>query len=311
MKNRNHYLAVFVGGLLVGPMAAQAVADTQLIDYPGAPDTQVFGINDRGDVVGNGFAGPAGFPFVYDSKKGTFTDVPPAAGFADTSVIGIDDAGNIVGSVFDSDDLTTSGFIRSKQGTYTFFQHPDAFSSTNPRAVNNKGLVSGFSDRADGNAVGFIYDPKTETFTDIDTGPSIFTIAHGINSKGEVVGNSFYERPNDPCGSTDVIVNNAWLRSAKGTVTYFQVNGESTRARGINDSGSIVGFVNTASGLIKGFNVELDGSQCQSIAVADSDLLQVMGFDLTFPEGISNSGKIVGIAGDDGDVVHGFIATPQ
>jgi len=302
-------MAVFAVGLLTGPMASKVIADTQLIDHPGATDTQVFGINDRGDVVGNGFAVPAGLPFVYDSKKGAFTDVAPAAGFADTAVLGIDDAGNMVGSVFDSDDLTTSGFIRSKQGAYTFFQHPDAFSSTNPRAVNNKGLVSGFSDRADGSAVGFIYDPKTETFTDIDNGLSLFTIAHGINSKGEVVGNSFYDVGDDPCG-IGAFVNLGWLRSADGTVTYFQINGESTRARGINDSGSIVGFVDD-SGLIKGFNVQLDGSQCQSITIDAGDLLQVMGFELTSPEGISNSGDIVGSANDFGGPVHGFIVTPQ
>ena len=258
--------------------------------------------------MGNGI-GLDSLPFVYDSKKDTFTDVAPAAGFAGTSVLGIDDAGNIVGSVISLDELTESGFIRSKQGTFTFFQHPDAFSSTTPRAVNNKGLVTGYRDREDGLLVGFIYDPKTETFTDIPDEESLLTIAHGINSKGEVVGNSFYEPSNVPCGFAP-FASLGWLRSADGTVTYFQINGESTRARGINDRGDIVGFVN-ANGLIKGFNVQLNGSQCQSISVADGDLLQVMEFETTFPEGITNSGNIVGTASNFDGPLHGFIVTPR
>ena len=309
---KSKLLAVLAVGLLAGPTASQADVEIQLIDHPGTPRTQVFGINDRGDVVGNGLADPASLPFVYASRDGTFADVAPAAGFLSTSILGNNNAGVMVGSVLNLDGVTRSGFIRSMDGTYTIFTHPDAFSFTNPRAVNNMGLVTGFSDRADGTTVGFIYDSRTGTFTDIDNGASIFTIAHGINSKGEVVGNSFFLNPTDPCGSAAGVVNNAWVRSADGTVTYFQVNGQSTRARGINDAGSIVGFVNDdASGLIKGFNVQPDGSQCQSITVAAGDLLQVQGFETTFPEGISNSGVVVGSAGDFAGALHGFIVTPR
>jgi len=302
-------MAAFAAGLLTGPMASQVVADTQLIDHPGATDTQVFGINDRGEVVGNGVGDPATLPFVYDSRMSALTDVAPAAGFLATSVLGNNDAGTLVGSVVSLDGLTISGFIRSKDGTYTFFDHPDAFSSTNPRAVNNMGLVTGFSDREDGTTIGFIYDSKNGMFTDIDTGESLFTIAHGINSRGEVVGNSFYDVGDDPCGIGE-FVNLGWLRSADGTVTYFQVNGASTRPRGINDRGSIVGFVND-SGIVKGFLVQPDATQCQQIPVATDDLLQVMGFETTFPEGISNSGVIVGSTGDFDGPTHGFIVTPR
>lgn len=311
MKKRNLILAILAVGLSAGPIASQAIADTQLIVHPGATDTQVFGINDHGDVVGIGIGDPAALPFVYASRDGAFTDIAPAAGFASTSVLGIDDAGNMVGSVDSLDGLTTSGFIRNRNGTYTFFDHPDAFSFTNPRAVNNKGLVSGFSDREDGTTVGFIYNSKTGTFTDIDTGASFFTIAHGINSKGEVVGNSRFLPGDAPCADGD-FVSFGWLRSADGTVTYFRVNGQSTRARGINDAGSIVGAVNeAASGFIKGFKVQLDGSQCQSINVDSADLLQVLDFETTFPEGITNSGVIVGIANDFIGPLHGFIVTPR
>jgi len=306
-------------GVLTG-MVAQADYDFQLIEYPGSTLDQVFGINNRGDVVGNGSVDPDGIPYVYDTKKGGFTNVTPVAGFDQTSVLGISDKGVLVGSVriFDPDppydDVEVSGLIIDQKGASTVFDHPDAVSFTQARGVNNKGLVSGYRDTPTGDLTGFIYDPKTGTFTDIDTAPSIQTIAHGINSKGDVVGSAIFFPADDPCPpSSDPTgtVRYGWLRTTDGNVTYFDVNGGRTSARGITDSGTIAGFVTeTVNFTTKGFVVELDGSQCQSVAIAASDLLVFPGFDGLWPEGITNSGVIVGSVEDDTNS-HGFIATPD
>jgi hypothetical protein len=105
--------------LLTGPMVALAQYDYQLIEYPVTPDTQVFGINDRGDVVGTGWPDEAaGYPFVYSPNKDTFTDVIPAAGYAETSTSGISDSGVMVGSVLSLDFSTFSGFIRETNGSF-------------------------------------------------------------------------------------------------------------------------------------------------------------------------------------------------
>ncbi len=136
-KNKNKLLVLITVSLLAAPMVAQAQYVYQLIDYPGADNTQVFGINDRGDVVGIGFADPNSLPFVYDSKKGNFTDVAPLAGYSATGVLGINDPGVMVGSVTSLDETTASGFIRDKNGNFTVFSHPDAVFETRPRAVNN------------------------------------------------------------------------------------------------------------------------------------------------------------------------------
>ncbi len=305
MNKKNQILAVFTVGLLAGPVVALADFNYEQIDPPGETTTQVFGINDRGDVVGNGID-VIGGPFVYDSKKGTYTLVTTATCCTDTSILGNDDAGNMVGSV-DGD-----AFIRDKKGNYAAFFHPAQDTFTQARGVNNKGLVSGFRDRPDfgGTFVGFIYDPKNDAFTDLIPAAA-HTIAHGINSKGAVVGNSFFFNADDPCpGSPDPLVEYAWLRAADGTVTYFNVNDSTTRARGINDSGKIAGFIFT-DGPARGFVVELDGSQCQAVTVAASDLLENdLGFDDTIPEGISNSGIVVGNVGT-GLSSHGFIARPR
>ncbi len=312
MKKKKQLLLIVAIGLLAGPIAAQADFIFELIDHPGAPDTQVWGINDHGDVVGNGltdfplFPNVAPLPFVFAAKKGTLTGVAPMGG-ADTAVLGISDAGVLVGSVDDD------AFIRDKNGNFTVFSHPGAVAFTQARAVNNKGLVTGVRNTGVPfafSAAGFIYDPKSDTFTDLNP-TSFFTIAHGINSKGEVVGSSNFLPADDPCaGLMNPFLRYGWFRATDGTVTYFEVNGSHTSPRGINDSGSIVGFfIDLNEQIFKGFQVKLDGSPCQSLTVAGGDVLEFPGFEL-FPESINNSGDIAGIA-EDGINSHGFIARPE
>lgn len=296
--------------LLAGPMVVQAQAyDYKEIAYPGTPSTEIFGINNRGDAVGTGIPFPDSFPFVYAAKKGTLTDVAPIAGFSFTTTSGISESGDMVGRVGSLDGEKSSGLFLSKDGTYTVFDHPDALFFTSARAINNSGLVTGYRDTSTGEQVGFIYDSRKGTFTDIV--PSLFTIAQGINARGDVVGSAEFWEEDDPCHSSDGSgsVRYGWLRTKDGTVTYFDVNGGRTSARGITDSGTIVGFVGD-SFEEKGFVVTLDGSQCQSITVAAADLMEFPGAGSTYPQGITNSGEIVGTFYVD-FISHGFIATPH
>ncbi|MBT8079853.1 MAG: DUF3466 family protein [Gammaproteobacteria bacterium] len=315
MTRKNQLLSVFAIGLIAGPISAysQGAYDYESINYPGSAFDQAFGINNRGDVVGNGSIDPDTIPYVWDSKKGGFTNVTPVAGYVETAVLGISDKGDLAGSVFDGS--VESGLIVDKNGAVTVFDHPDAVVFTQARGINNKGLVTGFRDDPNdqgGLENGFIYDSKEGTFTDIV--PSLFTIAQGINSRGDVVGSAIFDDGLgvvDPCNTGIPFVRLGWRRSADGTVTYFSVNGEATRARGITDSGTIAGWVDDpGSGLIKGFVVELDGTQCQTIPVPDEDLLHFPGATATFVGGIKNSGEVVG-SYDDGTTTLGFIARPQ
>jgi len=56
--------------------------------------------------------------------------------------------------------------------------------------------------------------------------------------------------------------------------------------------------------------VQLDDSACQFLTVDDADLLRAPGFIQTIPEGISNSGDIVGSV-SNGTTNQGFYATRQ
>jgi hypothetical protein len=60
---KHQIVAVLTVGFLIGPVTAQAQHNYQQIDYPGQARSQVFGINDSGDVAANGLD-PDDIPFV-------------------------------------------------------------------------------------------------------------------------------------------------------------------------------------------------------------------------------------------------------
>ena len=286
---------------------AFAAYDFVSIDYPGAAYTLVFGVNNSGHVTGTGFNADDTVlaTFSYDSKKGVYTPIAPAPGSLETNVSGINEAGAMVGVVVFLSGGPDSGFVRSKKGAYTVFSHPAPLENTEPRAVTNSGLVSGFAfDDAQENYVGFIYDPARNVF--IDFLPSPFTIAQGINNRGEVVGDVSLDAG---VACTGCLAGRyGFLRAPSGAVTYFRVNGKGTAARGITDSGLVTGFVLLGGGT-KGFVTTLAGLPYESITIPDAALLEFPGAVITIPEAITNAGAIVGIWNAADGIIHGFIAT--
>jgi hypothetical protein len=83
MEDRKTILGLVAASVLLAPAVAlaQAAYDYQVINYPGASFTNLFAINDHGVAVGNGSDGLGNnYPFLYDIKKGTLTDVANVAG---------------------------------------------------------------------------------------------------------------------------------------------------------------------------------------------------------------------------------------
>jgi len=292
----------------------------------------VFGINNSGQVVVSADLGPTTHNnYLYDSRKRSFTLLPPYSNPASlsASLLGINEPGVTVGSW--NDGTSESGLIRSKQGAYTSFSHPDC-DDTFGRAISTTGLVSGFATGCTTpDSIGFIYDPARDTFVDFlpSTDPNRPTIAQGITAQGQVVGSFFLVGPPAQAGNGTY----AFLRNTNGTITFFRVNSSPTRARGITDSGRIVGFISNAQGN-HGFVGSLAGLPASGQNITDVELLDVPsswarpGYVITstFAQGINNAGVIVGAwseclatvaadpLGDCGDPAngrsHGFIATP-
>jgi hypothetical protein len=305
--------AALLLGALIHPSAvhAQDNYEYRSIDLPGSEFTQVFGINDRGQVVGTGLVA-----FSHDLRSGEYTLIDEVAGFDSAAVLGVNNRGDFVGAVTDPGSARQSGLLLDRKGRMTVFDHPGAFSGTTARAISSQGLITGYRDPVEPTSflAGFIYDPSSEQFTDIV--PSLVTIAQGINGRGDVVGSAVFQAEDDPCNSgapAGSLVRYGWFRSSEGDVLYFTVNGlANTAARGLADSGSITGFaVDAAAGVVAGFVTELGDEQCQDISVAEDSLVVFPGATRTFPQGISNSGVVVGEYSDADGNIHGFVAAPR
>lgn len=178
-------------------------------------------------------------------------------------------------------------------------------------AVSNEGVVTGSGINNTG-LYPFVYDLAKQTLTSLlpIDGTEVAAVAGTSNSaaNGDMVGSVFdpVELPDSCPAATGT--HYGWLRAADGSVTYFQVNGESTRARGINNEGLIVGDVTTA-GRTRGFVVRLAGLHCESVVVAERDLLEFPGYEELIPTGINDSGVVVGVVSGEGS--HGFVARPR
>lgn len=257
-----------------------------LVDYPGAVFTDVRGINNSGQIAGYAsFDGVNTFGFTYNA--GVFTAFPPLPGGISTYAHGINDSGVVAGG--------TAGEASGDRGlvlngtTYTFFQKP-GWLNTNVRFITNSGLVTGYADDGATGTVGFIYNPSASTYVDITVPGSLLTIPQGMNAAGQVVGSARVP----PLGTE------SFLRQPGGAMSFFQLDGHQTRARGLNDLGVMTGNLNDAGGVFHAFVGTSLGYE----------LIDVPGATGTVGEAINNAGQVSGFYLDGASNPHGFIASP-
>src|SRR5882762_219361 len=286
--------------------------------------TLLWSINKKGNAIGAASfdGGVTIFGFVYDPATGNYVRLPLPPGFDGITSFagptGINDAGVMTGSTFEPTGIR--GFIL-KEGIFTFFSIP-GWATTNARTIGNPtaahpdGLVVGYVDdgvfETNDSTNGFVYDPATAAFATLNT-PSLFTIAHGQNVLGQIVGNIIADGSLlsfgrwgflfTPTTGVDPMLG--------GTVNYFRVNGMRTSARGINDNGLIAAAVNDATGATQTYVGTSSGFQQINVPGSTGPRCPD-GFTLpgTFPEHINNAGQVAGQLTDTACNQHGFIATP-
>ncbi|PYV74380.1 MAG: hypothetical protein DMG97_08930 [Acidobacteria bacterium] len=152
------------------------------VDFPGASATEVFGINDDGDIVGTyQLAGPLN-EHGFLRRNGQFFKINvPKATFG-TVAQGINRDGTIVGTYDDS-----QGFVY-QNGAYKTWnapQLPGEPTQTQLNGINNRGRIGG-QVFTGGNWRGFWVDGK-----DLDFLEPLFATDNevtGINGRGDIVG---------------------------------------------------------------------------------------------------------------------------
>ena len=211
----------------------------------------------------------------------------------------INDAGQVVGSA-----VTTDG--SNHPFLYSNGQMIDLGTLGSPEGgawwnsaegINNSGVVTGYGYTSTGALGAFTW--SNGKMTQLPSLGGNWTEAYAINNKGQVTGIS----TNNKGG------NHAYIASPNGTIKDLGAIGGKYAISwgfGINDSGVVVGQVETDTGGYEAFIY--NGKKMQNL----NDLVKkIAGWTLIEARGINNAGQIVcvGIRGDGTE--HVFLLTPR
>ncbi len=231
-------------------------------DLTDGSQAEARGIRNDGSITGLALA--TGFTFgeeYYRSPTGKIKLLKnPAGNVMDGVAQGGNDAGVYVGDYLDTDGVTRLGF-EGKSGKYkSDFTLPkvQGVTSTNPRQINNNGLVAGGYIDSSGIQHGFVL--KGKKLTSFDAPDSVgVTTAEGINDAGQVAG-----LDTDSSGNRHAFL----YDFSTGTFTTVDPGNGSTaqEAWGINNAGLIVG--DTDSGTFPFIYCPLKKKKCPKGASA-------------------------------------------
>ena len=231
-------------------------------DFTDGSTPEARGILNDGSITGLSLA--SGFTYgeeFYRSPKGKITLLKnPDGNVMDGVVQGGNDAGTYTGDYLDTDGVTRLGF-EGKAGKYkSDFTLPKikGVTSTNPRQINNNGVVAGGYIDSSGIQHGFVLKGKKVTSFDAPGAVGV-TTAEGINDAGQVAG--LYT---DSSGNRHAFLYDA----STGNYTAVDPGNGSTaqEAWGINNAGLIVG--DTDSGTFPFIYCPLKKKKCPTGAAA-------------------------------------------
>jgi len=281
MQSRMPCLVVSMLSLLLSNLAgAQGYSWTEIV-IEGATVVQAWQINDIGQVaIGATTDGRSG---IYLDR--TFTQLPPPPEGFQVLALGINNGGVIAGSA--TDGVTSQGFIVVGE-TYTFFSR-DGWENTRGRSIVDSGLVTGENYSTDmTRSAGFIYDRDTG-FRDATPPGSTDTIAQGMNKFGRITGHG--REPVPGRGRYGFVWQQGTIIEGKRELLPFLERLSidfQTRARGINDSGVVVGFITDAAGRSEGF-VGSDALGYQRLVAPGGEIPG----NSTYCAGINNAAQVV------------------
>jgi hypothetical protein len=252
-------------------------------------------INASGTVTGywTGSSGTHGFVRATD---GTVTGFDPPNSER-TTPYAINASGTVTGTFQDTGG-TFHGFVRTSDGTLTVIDAPGAGSrfeeGTTLRGINSAGMLTGYYVDNSGGLHAFIESADGTVTPVSDPGDAGTTEPSGINDSGTIIGTALQSG-----------VPTAFAIASDGTASSFTcINGQSSFATGINESGVITGYctLNTGTTGIAGFVRASDGTLTP---------FDIHGSFNTIPTGINAAGQIVGDYATLGsNKTRGFVRRP-
>ncbi|MBV9570914.1 MAG: DUF3466 family protein [Alphaproteobacteria bacterium] len=250
-------------GVLHGFYGPPDGSDYTTFDLSGGGVTgiEARGIRNDGSITGLALA--SGFTFgkeFFRFKGGSIKLLKHNKKVQDGVVQGGNDSGLYVGDYLDADGTTRLGF-EGKAAKYKadlVLPKVKGVTSTNPRQINNKGVVAGGYIGSDGVQHGFVLDGKKLKSFDHPDAVGV-TVAEGINDDGQVVG--LYQ---DSSGNRHGFLYDV----SSGDFTAIDPGDGSSaqEAWGINNAGLIVG--DTGSGTFPFLYCPLKKKDCPKGASA-------------------------------------------
>jgi len=308
--------------LIFTPRTSNSSAQTiTSFDPPNSTGTFAFGINLNGQIAGTYIDGSVLSPVTAQTgfireRDGTFTTFQPEVTFGERTfrlpprVNDINLEGDVVGTVPDGWTITSSSFVRHKDGSVVVFKGPGTVGSapdpaailrsplpcdecidgSGAAAINAIGQITG----ANGGSsyVGYLRQPDgSMTFFSPSTG-SLATFPSSINVFGQITG--YFKAPTPDHG---------FLRQRNGTfISFDPPNSTTTRPRSINLFSQITGYFMDSNNVEHGFLRQPDGK----FVTFDPP-----GSTGTEPQSINFWGEITGSYTTSFGVNHGFLREPN
>jgi uncharacterized membrane protein len=307
LKTLKQFISRLVCSITFAVSATSALAAGYEIhtlpSYSAFGGIQVFGINNSGQIVGNGFTDTGMKAFVYQAGAYSVFDGP--AGATSSSALGISDSGVIVGGYFDGDAGDPNAYLRQKGflktgAAYQALDYP-GIANSNPRGISSDGrYVAGFSGSVADGKVGYVLDRSTGAY--MSTRNELGGFPQGVNNSGIAVGDVVTQET----GYGRRVMGFTFDASTGLRTDYSFAGFESTRFRGINNLGQIAGWLD------QGFD-PVSNELLSTVGFVGTptsfEILAVPGASQTVAQGINDAGWVVGtyVLNDE---YFGFVATP-
>jgi probable HAF family extracellular repeat protein len=209
-----------------------------------------------------------------------------------TQLLGINDHGVIAGYHGDENTEMTpnQGFtlqIVDNQNQFTNENFPNSV-QTQVIGIDNAGDTVGFYIDTAGATHGF-FKAKDKDAVTVDLPGTTFNQLLGINNKGQDAG--YFQ---DAAG-----LQHAYVRQKDGSFLVLSLPQPSSQATGVNDKGTVVGFMQTSPQDTKSTGYILKNGKLTELQAPGSTFTQALG--------VNNSDDVVGFYNDANGVTHGFV----
>jgi probable HAF family extracellular repeat protein len=250
------------------------------LNPPGASGSRANAINDAGTVVGQ-VNDSQGNDRAAVFQNGSVTYLGSLGGMG-SYAYGINNAGTVVGSSYLASQSTFHAYVTENGKLVDIGTLAGADGFSEAYAINDQGLVVGYSETADRGLHAFSY--LNGKMTDLGTPDgTVYSQAQAVNASGAIVGYSY---------ASDLLSVHSFLYANGTMIDLGTMGANRSFAYDINDAGDVVGELDTDDA--NGNRIDRNAFLYSGGKTVDLNSLidPAAGWDLQWAGGINNNGQI-------------------